>query len=751
MPVRLAIRVRHASALLLLIPSLLLNPETSRGQGRDSSLEGGDAMTRQASPPPLDAALAAQNPSKRCNPRKANCPDTRAPEVAITSPVAGSTVEGVNTIAGTASDNVSVAVVEIQVDGGPFSPAQGTTSWTFSLDTTQYPDGPHTISARATDAAGNPSALSSIQLRFANTPAADPNILLVGDVRVDPPTLHAVGVQVLIGGDVNRNARVAIRHRPAGTLDWTQGMPLLRVHPETITVAVPQQFAGSIFDLVPGTTYDIEIHATDVDGAVDITRSLTATTRAVPRTDPAAPRFIPVQTAAAFRTAVADARPGDVITLAAGTYAGPFVVSASGTADQPIVLRGGSTAGVVLDGNNCTDCNVLEVSGSYVHVERLTLANAVRGLRFTGPNATGNVARRLRIANVIHGTGSAAGQSNFYICDNVIDGRLRWPWVFGSRPEQHWDDRGVDVTGDGHVVCHNWIRGFGDPVINGKRQARSWDVYGNDISEAWDGVEMDEGEGNVRVFHNRFTNVMAPISIQPIFGGPAYALRNVAFNVPDEQIKLKSLGGVEEPSGALVYHNTFVSPERALNLLSTITQHNFTFANNLFVGPDALWGARVVDWRAGIDNGTFDFNGYFPDGEFMFGTAAGVDRLYANFAQAQASGQVEQSGVLLTRSVFQSGFVGPADETVTYQPPDFTLSSTSNAVDRGALLAGINTRYSGRAPDLGALEAGCAAPIYGPRPEGLEAFASAIDCNGAGTLTTSSREMTAMTLLLALR
>jgi hypothetical protein len=73
---------------------------------------------------------------------------------------------------------------------------------------------------------------------------------------------------------------------------------------------------------------------------------------------------------------------------------------------------------------------------------------------------------------------------------------------------------------------------------------------------------------------------MAPISIQPVFGGPAYALRNVMFNVPDEAIKLKSLGGVEEPSGALIYHNTVVAPNRALSLRSTITQHNFIVANN---------------------------------------------------------------------------------------------------------------------------------------------------------------------------
>jgi len=239
-------------------------------------------------------------------------------------------------------------------------------------------------------------------------------------------------------------------------------------------------------------------------------------------------------------------------------------------------------------------------------------------------------------------------------------------------------------------------------------------------------VELDEGEGNVRLFHNRFTNVMAPVSIQPVFGGPAYVLRNVMFNIPDDHIKLKSLGGVEEPSGALIYHNTFVSPERALNLLSSITQHNFVIGNNLFVGPRTLVGTRTVDWVAGINRGVFDYNGYFPDGEFMFGTVAGVNRLYANFAQVKSSGVVEQNGVLLTEAIFQGGFVGPADEQTRHNPPDFTLAATSNALDRGQRLPGVNDGCV--APDLGALERGYTVPTYGPRPEGQENTTWAINC-----------------------
>ena len=676
---------------------------------------------------PASQRQNAGKPPKPCNPRRGPCPDTAAPTVTIAEPLSGTTVAGLVTIAGTASDNVGVARVEVQVDSGPFTSANGTTAWGIVLDTSLYADAVHSVTARAVDAAGNISPPSSISLTVNNT-GPGPNVLGVQEARIDPPTVHALGVQVLIAGDANRNGAISVRYREYGAVQWREGPPLMRVFPENLSVAVPEQFAGSIFDLVPATTYEIELRASDSDGPVDETRVLTATTRAIPRTDPATPRQVPVQDSTTLRSALAAARAGDVILLANGIYAGPFEMFASGTETQPIVIRGASADGVVIDGGNCQACNILEISGSYVHVERLSIRRGLRGLRFVGSTATGNVVRRLIVTDVVHGTASSGNQTNFYVCDNVIDGRLQWPWVFGANPSSHWDDRGIAVSGNGHVVCHNRIRGFGDPVINTVRQARAWDVYGNDIADAWDGVELDEGEGNVRMFHNRFTNVMAPISMQPIFGGPAYALRNVGFNIPDEQIKLKSLGGVEEPSGALIYHNTFVSPERALNLLSSISQHNFAIGNNLFVGPDSLVGSRTVDWRAGIDRGTFDYNGYFPDGEFMFGSHGQTDALFANFAALQAAGWVARHSVLVTSGVFIGGFVGPADETLRHDAPDFALAPSSSALDGGQRLQGINDGFTGAAPDLGALEAGCPVPSYGPRPAGLEHVTSLVNC-----------------------
>jgi hypothetical protein len=526
------------------------------------------------------------------------------------------------------------------------------------------------------------------------------NALAIASVALDPPTLHMLGVQMLISGDQNRNAQVGVRYRYTGSADWREGPPLFRVFPETVTQSVPEQFAGTIFDLAPDTAYEIELHAADPDGPVDELRFLSGRTRPVPRANPATPSPVTVTSAAALQSALASAGPGRVIVLVDGIYAGAFSLTASGTAANPIVIRGQSAAGAILDGQNCGGCNVLEVSGSYVHVENLTIRNAVRALRFLGTGTRNNVARRLVITDVVHGIAQGTNQRDFYVADNVIDGRLFWPWVFDADASSHWDDRGVAVHGDGHVVCHNRIRGFGDPLISMKVLARAIDFYGNDILDTFDGTELDYGGGNVRAVHNRWTNVAAGISLQPVYGGPAYVLRNVLFNVVDEQIKLKSVGGTDEPSGALIYHNTFVSPDLALNLQTPITGHNFAVMNNLFVGPRVLAG-RAVEWTAGVDRGEFDFDGYFPDGGFWLGKVGGVNQVFPSFAGLQASGVFEAGGRLFTEPIFAAGFVGPADGTVRQDPVDFSLASASNAIDGGTPLAGLNQWFQGGARTSG--------------------------------------------------
>lgn len=95
-------------------------------------------------------------------------PDTTPPTVSITSPASGSTVSGTITVSATASDNVSVAGVQFQVDGIALGVEDVTAPYAISWDTTTAPDGSHTLSAVARDAAGNHTTSAGVTMTVSN-------------------------------------------------------------------------------------------------------------------------------------------------------------------------------------------------------------------------------------------------------------------------------------------------------------------------------------------------------------------------------------------------------------------------------------------------------------------------------------------------------------------------------------------------------------------------------------------------------
>src|SRR5262249_57762446 len=88
-----------------------------------------------------------------------------------------------------------------------------------------------------------------IVLAAAGAARAD-NILRVGTINVDRPTLTSLGVQVLITNDDNFNSHISVRYKVAGTNAWRDALPLWRVwQMDVIGRAVLPQFSGSIFGL----------------------------------------------------------------------------------------------------------------------------------------------------------------------------------------------------------------------------------------------------------------------------------------------------------------------------------------------------------------------------------------------------------------------------------------------------------------------------------------------------------------------
>ena len=210
-----------------------------------------------------------------------------------------------------------------------------------------------------------------------------------------------------------------------------------------------------------------------------------------------------------------------------------------------------------------------------------------------------------------------SGSQDFHITDNVMIGRddryrlLGWfnPGIYGGNRLKSY--HAVKVYGSGHVVSHNYIAYFhdgisvcthGSPDPEEDRSATSIDFYNNDIHlMADDFIEADGGVHNIRIMRNRGVNAaQCGLSAQPVYGGPAYYIRNVLYHVPTGC----GLKFNVKPAGMVLYHNTMITEALPGDFFS-----NAHMRNNLFLGTDAPDRA-VFRFSNATAYSTYDYNGY---------------------------------------------------------------------------------------------------------------------------------------------
>ena len=112
-------------------------------------------------------------------------PDTAAPTAVIVTPEQGATVSGNTTVNVSAADNEFVSEVSLYVDGSLFA-TDTTGPYSFSWDTTKYPNGIHDLVAYAYDAADNIGQSSHVSVSVSNaivppsTPDTTPPVVSFG-------------------------------------------------------------------------------------------------------------------------------------------------------------------------------------------------------------------------------------------------------------------------------------------------------------------------------------------------------------------------------------------------------------------------------------------------------------------------------------------------------------------------------------------------------------------------------------------
>lgn len=557
-----------------------------------------------------------------------------------------------------------------------------------------------------------------------------------GELIADAPTLHALAFRWQIRGDDNGNATVTVRYRKAGTKLWRPALPLLRINRETVglqdaTFQCGNYFAGSVLNLEPDTAYDVDFALRDPDGGT-AERTLTPRTRREPpiyrgeRQFHVYPPAYSGSKAAPFLPSLSEAcrmaKSGDVVLIHAGIYAGPVQISASGTANKPIVFRGVGDGEAVLTNAASTDAHsiVFDAQGTRnIMLEGLTLRSGYVGVKANG--ATALTVRNCHIEDVSNGIISYTTEAEgWYLADNTITGRIK-NWF----PRTDSNDTGVNIGGSGHVVTHNRISHFWDGIStdnHGPNRAE-WatalhppqiadDIEANAISECLDdGIEADDTLGNIRVMGNFLFNVHTGISAQPELGGPLYLIRNAVYNTTYAPLKLHN-----RPSGLLVFHNTFVGSSQGFESWPA-QWRNATFRNNLFVGEEGY----AMQTGSPDPRTSLDYDGWrqaSPAPRFISWSSDG-EKTWAKFATLAAFAKVtgqETHGVLVDYADFVHVAPPIKGHTYTLHEIDLRLAPGSRARGHGVALPTVNDGERGSAPDLGCCPFGAPPIQYGPRP-----------------------------------
>ncbi len=471
-------------------------------------------------------------------------------------------------------------------------------------------------------------------------------------------------------------------------------------------------------------------------------------------------------------------KPGDTVLVHAGTYAyryelyanqttinatttfeGTYYLTADGTPEKPIVIKAAGDGEVIIDGRG--NFNLFNVKAAdYNYFEGITFRNTDiaiwAGTQFIA-GSKGLTVKRCRFEQVGMGVFSNySGSSNFYIADSVFLGRNDSKHLIGWNGAFWEQFKGVDgqefppvmksytairLYGPGHVIAYNHVADFHDGIDTEMygmpdgshahdgpayppreyfdRRPVAIDIYNNYITNAHDNsIEMDGSMHNIRLMRNVLINSAShPMSTQPSVGGPIYWIRNIVYHAPGGSTRMTA-----GSPGVLFYHNTVTTET------SAGSSANSHWRNNLMLGQGTAPAIFSVNTATAYSSS--DYNGFRvnPGADTSFRWHVGAPPApgaapapgFVTLADYVKATQQDQHSLTLDYDVFMHVPKLERDPKTVQRlyelaNLDFRLKPGAAAIDRGVALPNVNDGFAGKAPDLGALEAGQPLPTYGPR------------------------------------
>ncbi len=291
--------------------------------------------------------------------------------------------------------------------------------------------------------------------------------------------------------------------------------------------------------------------------------------------------------------------------------------------------------------------------------------------------------------------------------NEFFDTDFDWPWdavKAGSGLETGGIRFYDPTTGRGNIIRHNvfhdYFDGFGACPGTAGDQTNETDVYGNLVYNAGDdGMETDGTCSNVRIWGNTFHDVLMGISLAPTYVGPTWAVRNLIY---------RTGVGNNSYSGSPFKFNSGYDASGPMYLFHNTADAALPGNNGLYVKAPGSWS--IILSRNNIWSGTdYAINNYNTDQPIDLDWDDLHTTRTDEFVYWGTGGNRHMRDLATFRSLTGQELHG-TDAAPGFRDPaagDYELDESSQLVDAGTVLPGIDDRYAGAAPDPGALEAAC--------------------------------------------
>lgn len=288
--------------------------------------------------------------------------------------------------------------------------------------------------------------------------------------------------------------------------------------------------------------------------------------------------------------------------------------------------------------------------------------------------------------------------------NNFSDTIFNWPWdavKAGSALETGGISFYDPMTGRGNVIRRNTFHddfdGFSVCPSSDTGTTSETDIHDNlgfDLGD--DGVETDGYCSNVRLWNNTFHDLLVGISLAPTYVGPVFAIRNLIYRIGEGNSSYSGMpfkfNSGYDPSGTMyLFHNTChaaLADNDGFEIRSPGSWDNIVSRNNVWSGTRYALSNDNPSQPLDLD---WDNLHTTMANELVWWDGL-ADRHLNTLGELQAETGQELHGISV-----DPDFADPPSG-------DYAPAATSDLIDAGLHIPGINDGYEGSAPDIGAFE-----------------------------------------------